>query len=372
MPTRRPAHTVAASDGSEVVMTQEFDTVIIGGGQAGLATGYHLARADRSFVILEAHDRIGDNWRRHYDSLRLYSPARFNALPGWPGTLEPWTYPTKDELADYLEAYALRFELPVVTGVRVDELRRDGGRYVIRAGAHHFVTDNVVVASGTFQEPIVPDFATRLDPWIRQLHSSEYRRPDQLEPGPVLVVGASHSGADIALEVAASHPTVLSGRVNGELPFDIEGRGARVALPILWQVANHVLTVRTPIGRKVRAKVRAHGGPLLRVKRAHLREAGVELTEERVEGIRDGRPALTDGTVLEVANVIWCTGFGKDTSWIDLPVTGEDGWPEQSHGAAESSPGLYFVGLPFLFSFASMLVGGVGRDARRVASAIAA
>jgi putative flavoprotein involved in K+ transport len=354
-------------------MTKRFETVIIGGGQAGLAVGFHLARQDRSFVVLEANDRIGENWRRHYDSLRLYSPARFNALPGWPVPLDPWAYPTKDEIADYLEAYARRFELPVITGLRVERLRRDGDRYELRAGAHRFVADNVVVASGTFQEPIVPQLAAELDPAIRQMHSSEYRRPADLQPGPVLVVGAAHSGADIAHELArAGHPTVLSGRINGELPFDIEGRAAHVALPILWRVANHVLTVRTPIGRKARAKVRAHGGPLLRIKRSHLREAGVEHVESRVEQVQAGLPVLADGRVLDVANVVWCTGFGKDVSWIDVNVTGEDGWPEQTNGAVESSPGLYFVGLPFLYSFASMLVGGVGRDARRVADHIVA
>jgi putative flavoprotein involved in K+ transport len=356
---------------SEDPMSESFETIIIGGGQAGLATGYHLAERDRSFVILEANERIGDSWRRHYDSLRLYSPARFNALPGWAGALDPWTYPTKDEMADYLEAYAKRFELPVIPGVRVERLSRDGGRYLVRAGAHRLTADNVVVASGTFQDPIVPELAAHLDPAILQLHSSEYRNPSQLRPGPVLVVGAAHSGADIAHEVAASHPTVLSGRVNGEMPFDIEGRVAHVALPVLWRVANHVLTVRTPIGRKVRVKVRAHGGPLLRVKRAHLREAGVDHVEARVEGVSDGKPVLADGQVLDVANVVWCTGFGKDVGWIDVPVTGEDGWPEQTAGAVESSPGLFFVGLPFLFSFASMLVGGVGRDAERVATQIA-
>ncbi len=353
-------------------MTERFETVIIGGGQAGLAVGYHLAQQDRSFVVLEANDRIGDNWRNHYDSLRLYSPARFNALPGWAGPLDPWTYPTKDQTADYLEAYAARFELPVITGVRVDRLSADGDGYVVRAGAHRFTADNVVVASGTFQEPVVPDFAAELDPQIRQLHSSEYRRPAQLAPGGVLVVGASHSGADIALEVAADHPTVLSGHVNGELPFDIEGPMARVALPILWRIANQVLTMRTPIGRKARVKIRAHGGPLLRVKRAHLRDGGVEQVEARVVGVDGGRPVLADGRVLDVANVIWCTGFGKDVSWIDVPVTGEDGWPEQTNGVVESSPGLYFVGLPFLYSFASMLIGGVGRDAGRVADHIVA
>ncbi len=133
-----------------------------------------------------------------------------------------------------------------------------------------------------------------------------------------------------------------------------------------------MLTVRTPIGRKARAKVRAHGGPLLRIKRAHLREAGVEHVEARVEDVQDGRPVLADGRALDVANVIWCTGFGKDVSWIDVDVTGDDGWPEQTNGVVESSPGLYFVGLPFLYSFASMLIGGVGRDAERVAAHIIA
>jgi len=352
-------------------MIERFETVIIGGGQAGLAVGYHLARQDRSFVIIEANERIGDNWRRHYDSLRLYSPARFNALPGWPLPLDAWAYPTKDEIADYLEGYARRFELPVITGVRVERLRRSGEVYELRAGAQRLVADNVVVASGTFEEPVVPELAAGLDPAIRQLHSSEYRRPGDLQPGPVLVVGAAHSGADIAHELAlAGHPTVLSGRINGQMPFDIEGRAAHLALPILWRVANHVLTMRTPIGRKARVKVRAHGGPLLRIKRTHLREAGVEHVEARVEDVRDGLPVLADGRVLDVANVVWCTGFSKDVSWIDLDVTGEDGWPEQVNGVVESSPGLYFVGLPFLYSFASMLIGGVGRDAGRVADHI--
>jgi putative flavoprotein involved in K+ transport len=353
-------------------MSDHFETIVIGGGQAGLAVGYHLARRDRPFVILEANERIGDNWRHRFDSLRLYSPARYDGLPGWGVPMDDWACPTKDEIADYLEAYALRFELPTMTGVSVDGLRREGDRFVVRSGAHRFVADNVVVASGTFQEPIVPEFAGQLDPAITQMHSDDYRNPSQLREGPVLVVGASHSGADIALEVASSHPTVLSGKVHGEVPFDIEGPVARKVLPVLWFMANRVLTVRTPLGRKMRPEVRSHGGPLLRVKRAHLLAAGVERTDARVAGVSGGRPLLDDGRVLEVANVIWCTGFGKDLSWIEMPVAGEDGWPEQTRGVVESCPGLYFVGLPFLYAFASMLIGGVGRDAERVAAHIAA
>jgi putative flavoprotein involved in K+ transport len=229
-----------------------------------------------------------------------------------------------------------------------------------------------VVASGTFQRPIVPSFARELDPGITQLHSNDYRNPTQIPEGPVLVVGAAHTGADVALELAREHRTILSGRINGELPFDIEGRTARRALPVLFFLAKHVLTVRNPLAPKMRAHIRGHGGPLLRVKRADLDAAGVERTESRVAGVRDGQPLLEDGRVLDVASVVWCTGFDKDVDWIDLPVAGEDGWPEQERGAAPAAPGLYFVGLPFLYAFASMLVGGVGRDAARVAKQIAA
>jgi putative flavoprotein involved in K+ transport len=353
-------------------MREHFETIVVGGGQAGLAVAYHLVQRDRPCIVLEAADRVGDVWRNRFDSLRLYSPARYDGLPGWDVPLDPWAYPTKDEIADYLEAYAQRFELPVITGVRVEHLRFDGERYVLRSGAHLFTADNVVVASGTFNDPIVPPFAGELDPRITQLHSADYRNPSQLPDGPVLVVGCSHSGADIALEVAASHRTTLAGKAHGEAPLDIEGRAARRVLPVLWFLANHVLTVRTPIGRRMRRRVRTHGGPLLRVKRADLRAAGVELTDARVSGVRDGMPLLADGRVLDVGSVVWCTGFGKDLGWIDVPVSGEDGWPEETRGVAASSSGLYFVGLPLLYSFGSMLIGGVGRDAEHVAGHIAA
>jgi putative flavoprotein involved in K+ transport len=203
------------------------------------------------------------------------------------------------------------------------------------------------------------------------MHSNDYRNPSQLQDGSVLVVGCSHSGADIALELASTHHVVLSGPVRGEIPFDIEGKVARVALPLLWFMANHVLTERTPVGRKMRQHVRHEGGPLLRVKRAHLDAAGVERVELKTVSVVDGKPALEDGRVLDVQNVVWCTGFGLDTSWIDADLELEDGWPAQHQGAANGQAGLYFVGLPFQYAFASMLIGGVGRDAEQVAEQIA-
>jgi putative flavoprotein involved in K+ transport len=352
-------------------MDEHVETVIIGAGQAGLATGYHLARRDRPFVILESLPRVGDVWRRRFDSLRLYSPAWADGLPGFPFPASRWSYPTKDLMADYLEEYAKRFELPIRTGTAVDDVSRDDDGYVVTAGALRLRAEHVVVASGTFQRPVVPDFAGELDPAIRQLHSGAYRNPTQLRDGPVLVVGASHSGADIAFEVARTHPTILSGRDRGQIPFRHDSRTAHVVFPIMVFLARHVLTMRTPLGRRMRQEIRAHGGPLIRVTRADLTAAGVERVHERTVGVRDGKPVLEDDRVLDVANVIWCTGFDKDSGWIGIPVTGADGWPVQVRGAVPSSPGLYFVGLPFLDSFASMVVAGVGRDARRVATDIA-
>ena len=354
---------------------RHVDTIIIGGGQAGLAVGYFLQRRNRPFVILEANERVGDSWRKRWPSLRLYSPARMDGLPGMPFPAPPRSFPTRDEMADYLAAYAERFELPVHTSTPVDGVERNGGSYVVTAAGRRYEAENVVVATGVFQHerPVIPEFAAELDPTIRQLHSADYRGPEQLQEGPVLVVGAAHSGGDIAYEVAhAGHETVLSGPDTGQVPFDIEGPLAPFVFPILGFVWTRILTVSTPPGRKARAKLRVHGGPLLRVKRADLEAAGVERVLERTVGVEGGRPVLGDGRVLDVANVVWCTGFRNEYSWIRLPLSLDgDGYPEQERGVVPSLPGLYFVGLPFLHSFASMLILGAGRDGKRVARHIA-
>jgi putative flavoprotein involved in K+ transport len=354
--------------------TERFETVIVGGGQAGLAVGYHLTQRGRPCVILDANDRIGDSWRKRWPSLRLYSPALADGLPGMRFPAPPGSHPTGSEMADYLETYAREFALPVRNGAAVDGVERNGDGYVVTAGERRFEADNVVVATGVFQHdrPLIPAFSGELDPRIRQLHSADYRSPGQLQEGAVLVVGAAHSGGDIAYEVAqAGYATLLSGPDTGQIPFDIEGRAARFIFPLLRFVATRILTVSTPIGRKARTKIRTHGGPLLRVKRADLEAAGVERVFERTVGVQDGKPVLADGRVVDVANVIWCTGFRNDYGWIRLPLPVDaDGFPEQKRGVVPSSPGLYFVGLPFLHSFASMLIIGAGRDGKRVAKHI--
>jgi len=348
--------------------TEHVETVVVGAGQAGLAAGYHLAHRRREFVILDAGRRVGDNWRCHWDSLRLYSPAYTATLPGMRLPAPRMSFPSKDEMADFLETYAARFALPVRTGVRVRRVSRQGDRYTVTTDTGTLTCDNVVVASGTFgRTPYVPDFAPSLAPGIAQMHSSAYKNPSQLVPGGVLVVGASHSGGDIAFEAAsAGHPTVLSGRTH-QVPFDIEGRAAGAIFPVLLFLARHVMTVRTPLGRKMRPQVRAHGGPLIRHRRADLEGAGVDMASERTVGVTaEGLPVLDGGRVLDVANVVWCTGFRQDFSWIDLPVTGDDGWPRERRGVVESAPGLYFTGLAFQYAFASTLVAGAGRDAEHV------
>jgi putative flavoprotein involved in K+ transport len=349
---------------------EHFDTIVIGGGQAGLSVGYYLRKQGRPFVILDANERIGGSWRtRTWTSLRLFTPARYDGLPGWPFPASGWSYPTARETADYLEAYAARFDLPVRVRMKVDRLSKDGDRYVVTSGEHRFEAAHVVVATGFYGTPAVPDFASQLDPGIVQMHSSDYRDPSQLRPGDVLLVGAGNSGADIGMEVSRAHRTWLSGRDKGQVPVRIESRKARLVLPILWFIASHILTVKTPIGRKVRPHVLSEGAPLIRVKSEDLLAAGVERVPKTV-AVRDGLPVLEDGRVLEVANVVWCTGFRQDFSWIDVPVFGEPNEPVHERGVASES-GLYFLGLDFLYSFTSENVGGVRRDARHVARHIA-
>ncbi|GAB3772752.1 putative flavoprotein involved in K+ transport [Nocardioides ginsengisegetis] len=353
-------------------MTTHIDTVIIGAGQAGLSTAYHLTRHGRDCVVLDAGARIGDGWRQQWDTLRLYSPAKYDGLPGLPFPAEPWSYPGKDQVADYLEAYARHFELPVRLGVRVQAVDRAGEGYLVTTSHGDYTCDNVVVATGTFgRAPHVPDLARDLDPGILQLHSSEYRRPGQLQAGPVLVVGGSHSGCDIAYEVAETHETILAGRDPGQIPFRLESGRARIAFPLMIRVWRHVLTRRTPIGRKLTGEIRHHGGPMLRVKRDDLVQRGVDRRLERVDGVVDGQPTV-GGQPVDVRNVVWATGFQQKFDWIRLPVFGEDGWPREYRGVVDDAPGLFFVGLCFQFGFTSMLMEGAGRDAAYVVARIVA
>ncbi len=347
-------------------MTRELEfveTVVIGAGQAGLAVGYHLRSRGVPFLILDANERIGDVWRHRWDSLRLFTSARYDSLPGWPFPGPSSLYPSKDSVADYLEQYAEHFDLPVRTGVAVDSLTFAGEGFELTTNHGRLSAENVVVATGAYHDPRIPQFATELDEAIVQLHSSEYRNPSQLKSGPALVVGAGNSGAEIALDLATGREVWLSGPETGEEPTRAGTLPDRLFTPILWQLATR-LTVDTTMGRKLRDRFvdPPRGIPLGRVRYKDLVAAGIERVG-RTAGVRDGRPVLDDGRALDPANVIWSTGFVHDFGWIDIDLPTHNGVPIHERGIVESCPGLYLVGLKFLYSLSSALLGGVGRDA---------
>ena len=361
-----------ASDELLPAITHEHvDVVVIGAGQCGLSVGYNLARKGMKFVILEARERVGDIWRSRWDSLRLFTPARFDGFVGMPFPAARYAFPTKDEMADYLEAYAAKFSLPVRTGVRVEEVTRVDGRYVVAAGRSRYTADHVVIAAASYQKPKIPDFAALLDPSIRQFHSLAYKRPAQLNPGAVLLVGASNSGAEIAIDLRQTHQVWLAGRHPGHIPVAYNGYFAlRLIIPVLFRMVFHrLLSVDTPMGRKAKPGMLSRGLPLIRVKPKDLDAAGIRRVS-RVTGVKDGKPLLDDGQVVDVANVIWCTGFRAGLDFIKLPVFDETGRIRQYRGAVAGEPGLYVCGLHYQHSPSSTMIHGAARDARRVADKI--
>ncbi|MDF1502127.1 NAD(P)-binding domain-containing protein [Roseisolibacter sp. H3M3-2] len=348
------------------VRVQRFDTLVVGGGQAGLAVGQQLAARDLDFVILDAERRVGDAWRRRWDSLRLFTPAAYSGLPGMPFPAPPAHLPDKDEVADYLARYAERFDLPVRSETRVESLAREGDRFVARAGDVRFEAEQVVVATGPFQRPRVPDLAAALSPGIHQLHSSQYRSPFDLPDGPALVVGAGNSGAQIALELARFRKVWLAGRDTGHLPRRLLGRDL---FDWLWPVMTRA-TADTALGRRLRARAARGGDALIGIPERQLREAGV-VRVGRVAAERGGLPVCGDAA-LQPRVVVWCTGFAPDYAWIDLPVLDARGAPRHRRGEAVDAPGLHFVGLRFQHRMTSSLLGGVGRDAAHAAARVAA
>lgn len=350
--------------------SNRVQTIVIGGGQAGLSVGYHLAKRGQQFLILDANQRVGDAWRNRWDSLRLFTPAKFAGLPGLPFPSDADDFPTKDQVADYLENYARHFNLPVRNGMRVESVARVGERFVVMASGTRFEADQVVVAMANYQVPRVPEFAAELDPSIVQMHSNDYRNPAQLQAGAVLVVGAGNSAADIAMETVKTHPTWMSGKESGHIPVPIDTFvGKNIFFRVVRFLGHHILTVSTPMGRKARPKMLHRTTALVRVKPHWLLNAGVQRVA-RVAGVKEGKPLLSDDRMLDVKNVIWCTGFEAGFSWVHLPVFSEGGEPLHERGIS-IVPGFYFVGLHYLYAMSSATLIGVGRDAERIARAVA-
>lgn len=347
---------------------EEINTIVIGGGQAGLAAGYYLTQYGINHIILDENLRTGESWRTRWDSLRLFTPSQNNHIPGMKFPKPDFYFPTKDEAADYLETYARHFNLPLRYGVKVNSLSRNEAGYHLSAGEASFHAKNVIIATGAFHTPYIPDYAAVIDPSIIQLHSSAYRNPNDMPAQNVMVVGAGNSGAEIALELAKSGKKVwLAGRDVGRPPANKLGKlfGGR----LLWWYLHRVMTVDTPFGRRMKANVLMHGNPLVRIQREDIPKAGVEFTP-RISGTRDGILQLEDGRTVKGDGVIWATGFRPDYDWVKLPIFDARGRPRHERGVVPGAPGLYFVGLHFQTGLTSSLLGGVGTDAKYISGKI--
>jgi putative flavoprotein involved in K+ transport len=340
-----------------------FEVAVIGGGQAGLAMGYFLAREGRHFTILEASDSIGAAWRSRWDSLVLFTPRRYDALPGLPFPGDPDGYPGRDEVIGYLERYASTFELPVELNSPVQSVAPADRGFVLNLGSRTLEADQVVVATGPFQVPNVPAFAADLAPDVAEMHSTGYRRPSDVPEGTVLVVGGGNTGFQIAKELSATHSVHLAiGSRQTPLPQRVLGRD------LFWWLTKTGLikkTVDSRIGRRARDRDTLIGSSTRDVKRH-----GVEV-KPRVVGASGDAVTFEDGSELEVDAVIWATGYRSEHGWIDVPVFDQTGRVPHRRGVTDY-PGVFFLGLTWQHTRGSALLGWVKDDAEFISERIAA
>jgi putative flavoprotein involved in K+ transport len=339
------------------------EVVVVGAGQAGLAVGHFLEQQGRDFTILEAADEPAAAWRARWDSLRLFTPVKYDSLPGraFPG--DPDSHPGRDDVVAYLTGYARDFELPVELGSRVRAVRPADGGYRVELDGRAYAAGQVVIATGPFQVPRVPPIARPLDPGIVQFHSTEYRRPDQVPAGPVLVVGGGNTGFQIAEELSRSHEVHLSiGSRQTPLPQRIAGRDLFDYLRALRYMR---VTVDSRLGRRLRDRDTLIGSS----PRDLQRRCGVRLRGRTVDA-QGSEVVFADGGRLAPAAVIWATGFAVDHSFVQVPVF-DDAAQLMHHRGVTSAPGLYFLGLTWQHTRGSALLGWVEDDARFIAERIA-
>jgi putative flavoprotein involved in K+ transport len=343
--------------------SERCDVIVVGGGQAGLAIGYFLARQGRDFAILEAATEPAPAWRERWDSLKLFTPARYDALPGLAFPGDPDRYPRRDEVVAYLTDYVRHFDLPVQLDSPVRAIRRNGGAYLVELGDRTYEADQVVVATGPFQVPFVPPIAERLDPALVQLHSTDYRSPDTVPDGPVLVVGGGNTGFQIAEELSGSREVHLSiGSRQTPLPQRILGRD------LFWYLEATGLirkTTSSRIGRRMEGRDTLIGSTPRAIRRRH----GVRLHGRAVDAAGT-TVGFSDGTKLDVEAVIWATGFRVDHSWVEVPALFDDAGRLIHRRGVTDSPGLYFLGLTWQHTRGSALLGWVKDDAEHIAHQI--
>ncbi|SEG72120.1 NAD(P)/FAD-dependent oxidoreductase [Paenibacillus sp. UNC499MF] len=340
------------------------EVIIIGGGQAGLAMGYFLKRKGIPFLILDAHKRTGDSWRSRYDSLTLFTPRMYSSLPGmkFPGV--PDGLPAKDETADYLEAYAKAFDLPIRHQTKVHSLTKHEHGFKIETGQETFIARQVVVATGPFHEPVIPDFAKKLPEEVMQIHSSGYKNVSQLADGPVLVVGGGNSGAQIAVELSGHRQvTISASRPMSFKPMRIFGKN------IFWYFETFGLLKagkESPLGSWLKKQPEQVYGTELKA----LLKKGVVSLRQRAVDADSGEILFEDAARMKAANIIWATGFRSDYPWIGIPEAADaNGKPIHVKGVSKAK-GLYYVGLPWQTCRGSALLGWMARDAEYLAEII--
>ena len=352
-------------DSAEGTSREHLDVAVVGGGQAGLAMGYYLREQGLQYAIFEGSDAIAPAWRERWDSLTLFTPRRYSALPGLHFQGDRDGYPSRDEVIAYLEEYARTFDLPLELNSRVRRLAKENGSFVLDIDGRTVRADQVVVATGPFQTPFVPEIADRLDAQVWQVHSTSYRRPSDVPEGIVLVVGGGNTGFQIAKELSATHKVLLSvGSKQKPLPQRIVGRDL-----FWWLTKTRLLstTVESRLGSKLRYRDTLIGSSLRELKGKYGVEVKPRATEAEGRTIRFG-----DGGSVEVDALIWATGYRSDLSWIDPPILDSNEGLQHRRGVTDV-PGLYFLGLTWQWTRGSALIGWVKDDAafliKRIAGA---
>ncbi|WP_289142568.1 NAD(P)/FAD-dependent oxidoreductase [uncultured Brevibacillus sp.] len=343
---------------------QSYDIIVVGSGQAGLAAGYFLKKKGLSFVLLEKGKEVGQTWKNRYDSLVLFTPRFYSSLPGKTLEGDPNGYAAKDEIADYLHSYANQIELPIHFQTEVTALKQSSTGFLLETNQGDYAAKNVIIATGPFQQPLIPQMADALPKDIVQIHTAHYLNPSSLQDGPVVVIGAGNSGAQIAVELAKEREVYLSiGHKMKFMPLQLMNKS------IFWWFGK-IGFLKANIHSKIGKWLSRQHDPIFGFELKEAIQKGAVKLKPRTKRIQSDEIVFADHSTVKVRNIVWATGFYPEYSWIKIPQSlNEKGKPIHHRGISPVS-GLYFVGLPWQYRRGSALIGGVGQDAEFIVQQI--